>query len=62
MVGKILDYEAKDIRNAGRAELLISPVQKKLAKNKPVEVIAEELETEVGTIREIIKQMNGQSV
>ena len=69
MGGKILDHEAKDILNAGRAEgraegrlegdkaRLISQVQKKLAKNKTIETIAEELEEEVEIIADLIKEM-----
>ena len=66
MGGKILDYEAKDILNAGRiegrTEILIAQVKKKLDKNKTVEVIAEELEEKVEVIHEIIKKIRCQSV
>lgn len=61
MGGKILDYEAKDILNAGRAEgdkaRLFSQVQKKLAKNKSVEVIAEELEEELEVIVTLVEEI-----
>ena len=65
MGGKILDYPAKDILNKGRAEgrvagskeRLVSQIQKKLAKGKSVEVIADEVEETVDTVLEIMKEL-----
>lgn len=59
MGGKILDYEAKDILNAGRKTQLISQVQKKLAKGQPAEKIADDLEEELSVIQEIIRELQG---
>lgn len=69
MGGKILDYPAKDILNKGRAEdltegrvagskeRLVSQIQKKLAKGKSVEVIADEVEETVDPVLEIMKEL-----
>ena len=65
MGGQILDYEAKRILNKGREEgrvegeweHLVAQVQKKLFKAKTVEVIAEELEEDIETIKAVIEQI-----
>ena len=61
MGGKILDYEAKDILNVGRAEgdkaRLLSQIKKKLAKNKSIEVIAEELEEDIEIITMLVGEL-----
>ena len=60
MGGKILDYPAKDILNKGRAEgdknRLISQIQRKLAKGKSAEAIADEVEETVDAVLAIIKE------
>lgn len=64
MGGKILDYEAKDILNAGRAEgrkeHLISTVKKKLERGDSVEKIAEDLVEDVSVIEDIVLQIKGE--
>ena len=69
MGGKILDYEAKDILNRGRAEghaegqregdrnRLVSIVQKKLKRGDSVEKIADDLVEDVAEIREIVDNL-----
>lgn len=61
MDGKILDYEAKDILNAGRAEgernRLVCIVKKKLEKGDSVEKIADDLVEEVEVIRQIVEEL-----
>ena len=42
---------------AGRMELLTEKIQKKLARGKSIEQIAEELEEDVEEIRELVKKM-----
>ena len=42
--------------SVGRKELLLEQVKKKLARDKSVEVIAEELEEDVSTIQKIIAE------
>ncbi len=58
MGGKVLDYEAKDILNRGieqgEQSKLVSQIQKKLAKGKSVEEIAEALEESVEDIQALI--------
>lgn len=54
MGGKILDYPAKQIRRQGQRDKLMEQVQKKLAKGKSVEEIAEALEESIETIKDII--------
>ena len=68
MGGKILDYEAKDILNKGRAEgreegraegdrqRLVRQVQKKLERGDSVEKIADDLVESVETIDAIMKE------
>lgn len=66
MGGKILDYEAKDILNQGRAEgrmdQLTFQVQKKLGKGDSVEKIADDLVEEVAVIQEIIAKLKQESM
>ena len=69
MGGKILDYEAKDILNKGRAEgraegrvegdkeRLLRQVKIKLEKGRSTSQIAEELEEEESVIQEIVKEL-----
>lgn len=65
MGGKILDYEAKDILNKGRAEgraegdkeRLLRQVKIKLEKGRSISQIAEELEEEESVIEEIVKEL-----
>ena len=54
MGGKILDYEAKDILNQGRAEGLTSIICKKLERGDSVEKIADDLVENVADIQRII--------
>ena len=65
MGGKILDYEAKDILNTGRAEgraeHLTNQVKKKLEKNMSVNEIAETLEEDVDVIKELIAKLQKES-
>ena len=42
---------------AGKKELLRQKIQKKLAKGKSIEVIADELEEEVSSIQELLNEM-----
>ena len=65
MGGKILDYEAKDILNAGRAEGLTlgkkeklrEQVSKKIQRGDSVEKIADDLLEDVETIRQIVEEL-----
>ncbi len=57
MGGKILDYEAKDILNKGRAEELASIVQMKLTRGDSVEMIAADLMKDVSVIEEIVQKL-----
>lgn len=57
MGGKILDYPAKTYKREGRRELLVELVQKKLAKGKSVEEIADALEESIETIQGIIDSL-----
>ena len=57
MGGKILDYPAKDLFNAGRADYLTNLVKKKLEKNLSVDEIAEVLEEDVEVIKELIEKL-----
>ena len=65
MGGKILDYEAKDILNKGRAEgraegdkeRLLRQVKIKLDKGRSTSQIAEELEEDESVIQEIVKEL-----
>ena len=65
MGGKILDYEAKDILNKGRAEgraegdkeRLLLQVKIKLDKGRSTSQIAEELEEDERVIQEIVKEL-----
>ncbi|MBQ2887030.1 MAG: hypothetical protein IJE43_25235 [Alphaproteobacteria bacterium] len=65
MGGKILDYEAKDILNKGRAEgraegdkeRLLRQVKIKLDKGRSTSQIAEELEEDESVIQEIVKKL-----
>ena len=67
MGGKILDYEAKDILNKGRAEgraegerqCLVRQVQKKLERGDSLEKIADDLVENIGVIKEIVKELQG---
>ena len=54
MGGKILDYPAKQLRRQGQQDKLIEQVQKKLAKGKSIEEIADALEESIETIKSII--------
>lgn len=58
MGGKILDYEAKDILNKGRAEgraeQLAALVKRKLERGDSVKKIADDLMEEVSVIEEIV--------
>ena len=66
MGGKILDYEAKDILNQGRAEgraegdrqRLVFMVQKKHQRGDSVEKIADDLMEDIAVIERIIAEMN----
>ena len=60
MGGKILDYEAKDILNAGVRKGLVSIVQKKLTKGDSVEKIAEDLVEDISVIEDIVLQIKGE--
>jgi len=61
MGGKILDYEAKDILNAGRIEgdrqRLVTIVQKKIEKGDSIEKIADDLVEDIEVIQEIIASL-----
>jgi hypothetical protein len=54
MGGKILDYPAKQFRRQGQQDKLIEQIQKKLAKGKSIEEIADALEESIETIKSII--------
>lgn len=54
MGGKILDYPAKQLRRQGQQDKLIEQIQKKLAKGKSIEEIADALEESIETIKSII--------
>ena len=54
MGGKILDYPTKTLWRKAQRDKLVEQVQKKLAKGKSVEEIAEALEESVETIKSII--------
>ena len=55
MGGKILDYEAKDILNKGRADKLKEQVAKKLERGDSLEKIADDLMEDISVIEEIVK-------
>ncbi len=57
MGGKVLDYEAKDILRQGEQSKLVSQIQKKLAKGKSVEEIAEDLEESAENIQVLIANL-----
>lgn len=57
MGGKILDYPTKDAFKKGKKEQLISQIQKKLAKGKSIEIIADEVEESLDTVTAIIKEL-----
>lgn len=57
MGGKILDYPAKTYKREGRHEHLVEQVQKKLAKGKSLEEIADALEESIETIQGIINSL-----
>lgn len=71
MGGKILNYEAKDILNKGKAigieegmnkgreQSLLSLIQKKLAKGKSIEQIADEVEESVERVQELMEKLEG---
>lgn len=61
MGGKILDYPTKDAFKKGKKEQLISQIQRKLAKGKSIEVIADEVEETIETVTEIIKELEEKS-
>ena len=54
MGGKILDYPTKTYWRQARREHLVEQIQKKLAKGKSVEEIADALEESIETIQDII--------
>ena len=45
-------------KSTGRKELLVELIKKKLARNKSAEVIAEELEEDISTIKKIIEEIS----
>ena len=57
MGGKILDYEAKDILNKGRADKLKDLVGKKIQRGDSVEKIADDLMEDVTVIEEIVEEL-----
>ena len=57
MGGKILDYPTKTYWRQAKHEMLIELVQKKLAKGKSVEEIADALEESIETIQDIIDSL-----
>ena len=54
---KHLCMEREDAKAEGRNELLEEQVRKKLSKNKSPELIAEELEENIVTIKNIIEKI-----
>ena len=54
---KHLRMEREDAKAEGRNELLEEQVRKKLSKNKSPELIAEELEENIVTIKNIIEKI-----
>ena len=54
---KHLRMEREDAKEEGRNELLEEQVRKKLLKNKSPELIAEELEENIVTIKNIIEKI-----
>lgn len=58
---KHIRMEREDARadgiEIGKRELLTEQIKKKLAKKKSPEVIADELEEDISTIQEIVKQI-----
>lgn len=54
---KHLRMEREDAKEEGRNELLEEQVRKKLSKNKSPELIAEELEENIVTIKSIIEKI-----
>ncbi len=54
---KHLRMEREDAKEEGRNELLEEQVRKKLLKNKSPELIAEELEENIVTIKSIIEKI-----
>ncbi len=54
---ELLDDERALGIGIGEQKKLINQVQKKLARNKTIEQIAEELEEDIDTITEIVEQL-----